>query len=363
MTSVMIYPDLSSEKAIANYSIKLVESINKNSFDIKSETYLAGNSFSLIRKLSKIRRNYKNIHVQHEYNLLGGFGLPFFLVIPYLGFSKKNNLFVTMHTVLSQKEKFKGGKIKTLMRKKLYLFQNAVISKFSKKVIVHAEFFKKILVDEYGFNSQKIEVIPQGIIEGIKTSSRESARRELGLSGNVFLIIGGFVPDHGADTIIKQADKIGKTILIVTNPNPVNDRNKNRVRDYLDYNLSIVKERKLDKYVRFDLKEIPFDLWWKYYAAADLVLLPYLGGIGSGIFSDAIAMKIPMVGSNIPYFREYSKKFGFIKIAKEDDYAAVIHNSLKKKNYLEMKKDFEKYIRKYGLNSLGTIYKKMYLEN
>ena len=56
-----------------------------------------------------------------------------------------------------------------------------------------------------------------------------------------------------------------------------------------------------------DIKDLPYSLWWKYFAAADVVLLPYKGGIGSGIFADCIATDKPMVGSNIPYFKEFAK--------------------------------------------------------
>ena len=49
-----------------------------------------------------------------------------------------------MHTVLSQNEKFKGSKLKTILRKILYLTQNKIIKIVSIKTIVHANFFKEI---------------------------------------------------------------------------------------------------------------------------------------------------------------------------------------------------------------------------
>ena len=147
-------------------------------------------------------------------------------------------------------------------------------------------------------------------------------------------------------TIIRQADKIGKTILFVTNPRGVNTRNKKRIQEYIKFNKKIVKKNNSEKFVRFDLKEIPYDLWWKYFSAADLVLQAYRGGIRSGVFSDAMASKTPVIASDIPFFREMAKKYGSLKIAKsEDDYPKLIERALKPKHYRKMVKECERYIK------------------
>jgi hypothetical protein len=361
MTSLMIHPDISSEKAIANYSLKLVESIKTYYPEIESLTYTAGKSLTLFKKILNLRKA-RLLHIQHEYNLLGGFGIPFFFLYPCLKIFNKNRIITTMHTIPSKKAQFKGSKLKTILRKIFYVMQNRVISHFSDKIIVHAEFFKDILVNEYKIESKQIEVVPQAIIENIKTLSRSEARKKLKLEGKVYLIIGSFIPDHGADIIVNQADKIGKTILIAANPLSVNDRNQKRIDSYIAEVKSLIAKNKLERYIRFDLNSdlTSFKLWWQYFSAADLVLLPYRGGIGSGIFSDAIAMNIPMVGSDISYFNEYSKKFGIINIAKNEDYGSAIKDLMKKENYLRMKKQFKKYISIYGTSSIGKIYREIY---
>ena len=107
-----------------------------------------------LKKIPEIL-NFNVIHIQHEYNLLGNYGMPFFLLYFSLFFSKVK-VITTMHTVLSQKEKFTGNRIKLILRKILYITQNKVINWFSEKTIVHANFFKEILVKEYGFNPKKV---------------------------------------------------------------------------------------------------------------------------------------------------------------------------------------------------------------
>ena len=361
MKAAMVYPSQNSEKAISRYSIKLAENIKNNGVDIDQISYTAGSFFSFLKILPRLHR-YDTVHIQHEYNLLGCYGLPFFAVFSFFGMFKKKNLVVTMHTVLSKKEELKGSFIKTWLRKHvLYFFQNKLIGLASNAIIVHANFFKDILIDEYGIDERKIHVIPQGVPEKIKREDKQKAKKELKLSGNVYLVIGSFVPDHGADIVIRQSSKIGKTVLITANPKAVNDRNEKRITNWININKKYVKENNLEEFVRFDIRELSYELWWKYFSAADIVLLPYQGGIGSGIFVDAIAAGKPIVASNIKFFREFSKQFGGIKIAKtEKDYPKIIKEAMKPKNLSQMEEESNRYFEKNKLSVTGGKYKKLY---
>jgi len=360
MKIAMIFPDPSSEKGISKYSLYLIKNIKKQGQKIDKITFMQGKPLSLFKKIFKLL-NYEIVHVQHEYNLLGWYGLPYFLTFPFMKLFKKKSLVVTMHTVLSQKEKFQGSKLKTFLRKKLYLSQNKIIKLFSEKVIVHSGYFKEILVKEYNFPKSKVIVFPHAIIENIKTVSKRDARKELRLSGKVYLMIGTMVPDHGHDIIIKQADKIRKTILVVTNPSAVNYRNEEKIKSFLELNKNIVRENQFENFVRFDLGEIPYKTWWKYFAASDLILLPYKGGIGSGIFADAMAMKKPVIASG-KYFNEFAKDYGCIKLAnKDNEFPRLIQESMKPRNYKKMIKECERYFNENGLTPISKKYKKLYL--
>ncbi len=188
-------------------------------------------------------------------------------------------------------------------------------------------------------------------------------KEEFRLSGFVYLFMGSIIPDHGHDIIIKQADKVGKTILVVANPGAINDRNTERVREYIDKNKKIVKENHFEKFVRFDISDITdkSPLWWKYFVAADLVLLPYRGGIGSGIFAHAMAVEKPVIASNIQYFNEIAKKFGCLRIAKRDeDYPKVIKEAMNLKNYKKMVDECKRYLKENSLSAIALKYKKLY---
>ena len=362
MKVAMVFPTRESEKAISGYSITLTENIRKTGQNIEDFTYDAGNSRTLFKKLSQLKK-HDVVHIQHEYSLLGGFGLPFFILYFYLWINKIKTI-TTMHTVLSQNENFKSGPIKTFLRKILYLTQNRVIGNVSERIIIHANFFKDILVSGYNVSKKKILIIPQGIIERIPKYNKNKIKKELNLSGPVYLFMGSMVPDHGHDIIINQAKEVGKTILVVTNPESVNDRNSKRTMEYLKQNQEYVKKNNLSKFVRFDISNINDKniLWWKYFVAADLVLLPYRGGIGSGIFAHAMAAKRPVIASNIQFFNEIAMKSDCIKTApKDSEYPRLIKEAMNPKNYKKMKNGCEKYLKKYGLSVLGKKYKKIYL--
>jgi glycosyltransferase involved in cell wall biosynthesis len=360
MKVAMVFPHSDSEKGISKYSLELIKNIEKQGIEVDKITFVAGKPLTLFKQLSKISR-YDFIHIQHEYNLLGGLGLPYFYVLTYLKFFRKKSLVVTMHTALSLKEKFRGSKLKTILRKILYIIQNKWIEITSDKIIVHAEMFKDILSSEYSIPKSKINVIPHGIIEDIKMISKQDARKELKLSGNVYLLIGTMTPDHGHDVIVKQADKIGKTILVVTNPSKVNDRNESRIKSFLTLLKNIVKENKFEKFVRFDLKDISYELWWKYFSAADLIILPYRGGIGSGLFADAMATKKPVVSSNVPYFKEFEKNYKCLEIAKtEEDFPRAIKESMKPEQYRKMIKECERFFKENNLTAVSKKYKDLY---
>ena len=356
-TVAMIFPNYDSEKAINGYSQTLTDNIRKEKSEVTDITYTAGKPMSLFKQIFKIK-SHDVVHIQHEYNLLGKFGIPFFMLYTMLFFSKCK-VVTTMHTVLSCDENFRGSKLKTFLRKLLYRFQNRIIKNTSDKVIVHAQFFKDILIEEYGFDDKKIKVIPQAILEDVPMMDKGKAKKKFGLKGPVYLIIGSFVPDHGADMIIKRAAGIDGTILVVANPTAVNDRNETRIDSFLEENVQYVKDNNI-KNVRFDIAPITDQSpdWWPYFSAADLVLLPYRGGIGSGIFAHSMAARTPVVASDIKFFNEIASKYTCLKVAYNDEYVEMINDAMSGLHVMEM--SCERYRQKFGMFRVAKLYADLY---
>ncbi len=359
MKIALVFPSPKSEKAISTISLNLVKCLREKSLLVDPLVYSAGNPLSFF-KLFKKMRYYDIIHVQHEYNLLGFYGLPFFLIFFLLGFINKK-IVISMHTAFSKREKFNESRLKSFLRKLLYISQNKSISLIADLILVNEDFYKKILSEDYNINPKRIKVIPQPLVNKPLLISKAKAKKDLGLKGYVYLIIGNLTEDVGADIIIRQADKIGKTIVFATNPKGVNVRSKIKTEEYINLNKKIVEDNKFEEFVRFDLKDIPNDLWWKYFSAADLILQAYRGGVRSGVFSDAMAARIPVIASNIPFFREMAKKYGSLKIAeKNEEYPLLIKKALKPSEYNKMKKECERYSRENGISNISEQYKKLY---
>lgn len=356
MKTAMIFPTNESEKAINRYSETLTREI-RNYDNINDINYTAGKPFTLFNQCKYIR-SHDIVHVQHEYNLLGKFGIPFFMLYSRL-FLSKVKVITTMHTVLSLNEKFSSGKLKTFLRKMLYRVQNRFINWTNHKVIVHAQFFKDILINEYGFKEDKIQVIPQAILEDVPMIDKEEAKKKFNLKGPVYLIIGSFVPDHGADLIIKRAKEINGTILIVANPVAVNDRNEKRIDSFLEENIQYVKDNDI-KNVRFDIKPITDTSpdWWNYFSAADLVLLPYRGGIGSGILAHSMAARRPVVASDIKFFNEISENFNCLEVTYNDEYPKTIEDSMS--NIRGMSISCDMYKQNFGMSQVAKLYSTLY---
>lgn len=362
MKVAMVFPTRESEKAISGYSVNLVDNLVENKVNAEKVTYTAGSPVSFLKTLKKLN-GFDVVHIQHEYNLLGYYGVPMFLAYFYFLFFKKYKLVTTMHTALSLNEKFKGGILKNFLRRALYYLENRLINKTSDKIFVHSNFFVPVLMNDYAVPREKIVVLPLGIIRGAKITPKNEAKKKLGLKGPVYLIIGNLHYDNGADRPVKKAAEIGKTILVVSSPVAVNTRNAKALAEHLDFLQSYVKEHNLSKYVRFDIKEISdqMPVWWEYFSAADFVLQAYRGGVGSAIFTHAMATKTPVIASNAPFFSEISKSYDCIKIAKTDDeFPRIIKESLKPKNYAKMLKGCEKYFKENNWFEVAKKYKGVY---
>jgi glycosyltransferase involved in cell wall biosynthesis len=359
MKVAMVAPDKSTEKGIAMYSINLSEAIRKAGIDIDYVSYKKGSFYNFLKIIPKLRE-YDIVHIQHEYGLFGKFAGIFFIpLIIILGLTKKGVLIITMHTVHSKKEKLFPHIPWWSWTKKniIYPIQNKLIDLFSSKIVVHTNFLLKILTKTYGIDKSKVVVLPQGVPDNIIRTDKRKAKKQLNLSGNVYLMIGHVGPLKGIDIILKLARKIGKTIVITGHPN------KKISADYIKKLQNFIKKNNLEKIVRFDTRE--FDsktkLWHTYFSAADLVLMPYRKMTTSSIFNDAMAYRKPVIASNKKFFREIFKKYKCLEIVKRNtDYPKIIHRCMNQRILSRMEKECEKYAKENSLSIIAQKYKLLY---
>lgn len=357
----MVTADIKTEKGrgIAVYTKELSNGLKKAGLYIDQVFYKRGSFPSFFRLIPKLR-NYDIVHLQHEYGLFGRFaGIKFILFLILLFFFGNKNLVITMHTVHNRKERVPAyiplwSWIRGMV---IYPIQNKMIGILAKKIITHVNFLSEILVNEYKINKEKLFVIPH-MVENVFITKKENAKKQLGLKGPVYLMIGNITYQKGFDIVVKQARKIGKTILIV------GDKNSKIRGGYLEKMEKFVKANKLSDIIRFDIKEgtnSSNDIWGLYFSAADLILQPSRTMTTSGIFINAIQYRKPIVGSSSTYFKEIHSKYGCIKIAKtEEDYPRVIKEAMKPKNYKKMEIESDRFAKENSIKILSKKYKSFY---
>ncbi len=357
MKVAMLAPDESYEKGISIYSKDLVESIKRQKIQIDLVTY-KNRKFSSFLKIIPKLRDYNIIHIQHENRLFGVVdGVWFMPFITLLKIFSRGKIIITMHTVHTKNEPlFSSYPFLNFLKRRItyplnYIFTNL----FAEKIIVHAPFLKESLVENSSVKKSKIVIIPHGAKLDTPYFNKSESKKELNLKGKVYLMIGTMGLNKGFDLILKQAKNIGKTIMIVGG---FGGSKKGYIEELQEY----VKQEGLQKIVKFDLKEdinSRSPTWWKYFSAANLILLPYRVTTTSGIFVDAMGSEKPVVSSNLDYFSEIARDYGCIKIAKKvEDYPKVIKEALKQHKFMES--EARRFKKLNDISLVGKKHKELY---
>ena len=153
------------------------------------------------------------MHFQHEINMFGGpmSALIFPLLLLWLRLSRIK-LIVTVHAVVAPQEMTRdfidsftnGSKIITPgLLKLVFQYLYHTIGLFSHQIIVHTLLMKKILIEVYGVNEEKLQVIPHGV-PVIKTEKVKNKKilEDLDIKGKYFLYFGYIARRKGLENVI-----------------------------------------------------------------------------------------------------------------------------------------------------------------
>jgi len=166
------------------------------------------------------------------------------------------------------------------------------------RLIVHYEDGKRQLVDHWGACAEHIDVIPHGIIPLQNPPSPTDARKKLNLPSDrqIILFFGGIRPNKGLDILLKALEIIksrNRRVLLVIAGGLLGRFN---FESYAD----IIKKADLSDYVQTFIQFIPEEEVDYFFAASNLVVLPYLKfEAQSGVLLRAYAHKKPVVASNV----------------------------------------------------------------
>ena len=310
----------------------------------------SGNPLYFI-KLIRIIKNSQIIHIQYQPGIFGRMSILHFsfsyfpLIMLILKLLKKNKIIITMHEF----------SLNSSTDKLMLKFLN-----FSDKLIVHNENLSKLLIN-HKISKDKIVIIPHGTIQG-KISNREECKKKLGISNKRALTVFGFIhKNKGIDLLVDILPKIDKDVILLIVGAPRLQINN----DYYSYLRKKSSNLNLQERVRFlgFIKEEEFPV---VFNATDIAIFPYRWIIVSGALHIALGYEIPVIASDLDYFKEVKNRYDCIELFKKnnrDDLCEKIQKLLineKKQKYL--KKRCKKFYEKTSWKTAAKKTAQLYLE-
>lgn len=291
-----------------------------NKLNGKSESYLEDNIniircfdknpkffIQLLKEITKIKPDA--IHFQQELSLFGGIATAYLLQW-LLFFLRKHNLIITLHGVVSLKSinkdfiKENNSNLPVWLTKIAFYIIYKPLCIWPRKIIVHEEYFKNILIDEYKVKKDKIEVIYHGV-ENLKCIPRDSACEMLNIDSNkdICLFMGYLTGYKGIDLLIEgfaEYCKINKNafLLIGAGEHPKLKNDRDYLKEYKrleDKAKNLISENQYCWAGFIEEADIV-----NYYSACDVLVFPYTTAMSfSGPAALAIGYEKPFLASDV----------------------------------------------------------------
>ncbi len=245
--------------------------------------------------MDRLIRNMINISRRNKYALAHNFDVVHIMGanLPLLDqfflkpLAKKLPVVLTVHDVMPHYKRF--------VSKDSFMQRNLRIPH---SLIVHFEKGKEQLMKRWEIDSDKIDVIPHGLIPVKNMLSISDARRKLDLPENkkILLFFGSIRPNKGLDVLLEAMPEILKNnpdiFLVIAGALP-------RDMSFQTYQDLIVKLN-LKEHIKTFIEFIPDEEVDLFFAASDIVVLPYKNFESqSGVLLRTCAHKKPLVASNV----------------------------------------------------------------
>jgi len=164
----------------------------------------------------------------------------------------------------------------------------------SDEYTAHSDDAREAIIRTYNIPANKIHMVPHGPYNIYGSSDRDLSRKELNVEGFTILYFGMIREYKGVSLLIKAFNKLPIDIsnrmnLIIAGEDWGDDRELLHVLNNSRYRDRII----------FKSEFIPDYMVSKYFAAADVVVLPYLRTCGSGVVNIAIAQGKPIITSEL----------------------------------------------------------------
>jgi D-inositol-3-phosphate glycosyltransferase len=252
---------------------------------------------------NSLRRNRFALEGHFDVVHFQGAGMPLLDQFFLKPLAKRLPVVLTVHDIKSHYERF--------VSRDSFLRQSLRIPHC---LITHYQNGKKQLIDHWGVDSERVSVIPHGIMAPLHRSvDRSEARRKLNLPKDrrVLLFFGSIRPNKGLEVSLEALNDVRlhnpEVLLIVAGAVP-------RGMSFRKYS-DIIQKLNLSENVRTEINFIPDEDVDNFMAAADVVVLPYVKfEAQSGVLLRAYAHKKPVVVSDVGAMGELvsSDKVGLV---------------------------------------------------
>jgi glycosyltransferase involved in cell wall biosynthesis len=226
--------------------------------------------------------------LEHEFGIFGGQNGVYILPLLY---RLEIPLIVTLHTIL----KVPSYNEKAVLQE---------ICKMASKIVVMSHKAIEFLVNTYDVPEQKIEFIDHGVPDLLFNT--EKSKKEFKLENKNVITTFGFIGrNKGIETVIKALPELIKKhpnviymVLGKTHPGIL----RHSGEEYRIFLMRLVKSLKLEKNVYFLNEYLDVNDLFKYLAATDIYITPYLNEaqITSGTLSYAIGVGLAVIST--PYW-------------------------------------------------------------
>lgn len=208
--------------------------------------------------------------------------------------SRKPLLLMEMHEVVDPLEE-------SILPIKLYSrIAGRRLVRLSDGYLVHSNETKAAVAKVYGIDSSKVFVVPHGPYDNYAIEARENARRDLNLEDGFTLLNFGMVRRYKGIPLLVEAfgllppDVARRSKLVIAGEDWGDDPGIGSAIERSPYRDRII----------FKAEFVPDEKVGKYFAAADVVVLPYERTCGSGVVSIAMAQGKPVITSDLSTMRE-----------------------------------------------------------
>ncbi len=249
-------------------------------------------------------------------------------VVHYQFFRRKSEIFFYKFLqIMGIKLVFTAHNVLPHEKNRLDYLLKYIVYKNSQAIIVHSQYIKEKLLNNFKINKNKVSVIPHGnfdIYLPQNELSEKEARDKLGLSDsdNVILFFGFIREYKGLDLLLEAFnlaaanDKRLKLLIAGKAHTPFLENKYKKIIDNSNF-----KDRIYRSFTYIANEDIP-----TYFLASDTVILPYTNIDHSGIIHLAFTFGKPVIATNVGDFGEVIEQNKSGLILKSNDTKELAEN-------------------------------------